>query len=119
MVCLRASTGEDWNGMMYAMATDAPGCVDDPPFHPNTCGMGCPTCAGSDHHQQLQQCGEEALSQQLLLLQAGNSSFNSGLNFSLPVEASREARLEAAGALGCCVAIDGCGSGAAVPFWVR
>ena len=54
LTLFRSCTGENWNGMMYAMATNAPGCVDDPPFHPNTCGMGCPTCAGSDHHQQLQ-----------------------------------------------------------------
>jgi hypothetical protein len=94
--------------------------------------MGCPTCAGSDHDRQLQQCGEEALGRQLLQLQrrqggAENSSshfnfnFNSNSNssFSTAGAGAREARLEAARALGCCVAVDGCGSGAAVPFWVR
>lgn len=36
---LRATTGENWNGMMHSLAANPPGCVDDPPYQSNMCGF--------------------------------------------------------------------------------
>ncbi len=35
----RWTTGENWNGMVFEMAKNLPGCVDDPKFDANMCGF--------------------------------------------------------------------------------
>ena len=36
---LRASTGENWNGLMYSMARSVDGCVEDPDYDATYCGF--------------------------------------------------------------------------------
>jgi hypothetical protein len=99
MVCLRASTGENWNGMMYAMADSPPGCISNPEYHPNMCGMGCSTCSGDDQMIRLDPC---------LLMHSLN----------VTDDMSRDAKLSMASSLKCCIPLDGCGTPAAIPYWV-
>ncbi|KAE9356075.1 hypothetical protein PF008_g3766 [Phytophthora fragariae] len=37
---LRVATGESWDHCMYDLASNVPGCVNDPPYDPNMCGFG-------------------------------------------------------------------------------
>merc|ERR1711871_447321 len=39
LTLIRASTGENWNGIMYDLARRPEGCVDDPDFNANMCGF--------------------------------------------------------------------------------
>jgi len=39
LLLIRSSTGENWNGIMHAVAARPDGCVDDPSYNPNMCGF--------------------------------------------------------------------------------
>lgn len=39
VLLLRFSTGENWNGFMYDMVAERPGCISDPVYDENMCGF--------------------------------------------------------------------------------
>jgi len=108
MMLFRASTGENWNGLMYAMGnspwlfdqeTDAIPCTADPEFHPNVCDFGDSWKAenGVGKPQCMFEYPEEK----------GGALYN------------RTEHLEWAKEADCCIPIDGCGDYASSVFlWV-
>ncbi|KAE9001800.1 Sodium channel protein type 5 subunit alpha [Phytophthora rubi] len=49
---LRAATGEAWNSCMHDLASNTPGCIDDPPYNATMCGFN-----NFDGCQPLNGCG--------------------------------------------------------------